>query len=78
MLKENNLNVKKTYSFPDHHDYSQTDFEKIIGDKSSKIVTTEKDFYRMNEKQKKKCDYVKVNLEIDKKDELKKLIKSYL
>ena len=30
LLKENNLNLKKTYSFPDHHFYSQKDFDKII------------------------------------------------
>ena len=30
LLKENNLNLKKTYSFPDHYNYSQRDFEKII------------------------------------------------
>ena len=78
LLKENNLNLKKTYSFPDHHFYSQKDFDKIIGDNATKIVTTEKDYYRMNDKQKENCDYVEVNLEIENKDELQNLIKSYL
>ena len=53
LLKENNLNLKKTYSFPDHHFYSQKDFDKIIRDNGTKIVTTEKDYYRMNDEQKK-------------------------
>ena len=78
LLKENNLNLKKTYSFPDHHFYSQKDFDKIIRDNGTKIVTTEKDYYRMNDKQKENCDYVEVNLEIENKDELENLIKSYL
>jgi len=78
LLKENNLNVKKTYSFPDHHNYSQKDFVKILGDKSTKIVTTEKDYYRMDDRQKENCDYVEVNLEIENKDEFESLIKSYL
>ena len=78
LLRENNLNIKKTYSFPDHHDYSEKDFEKIIKNKSTKIITTEKDYYRMNDDQKRNCDYVEVELEIDNKDKFKELIKSYL
>ena len=27
LLKENNINIIKTYSFPDHHIYSQNDFD---------------------------------------------------
>jgi len=42
LLIENNINVKRTYSFPDHHNFSQKDFDKIIGDNHIKIVTTEK------------------------------------
>ena len=76
LLKENNINVKKTYSFPDHHNYSQNDFEKFIGDKYFKIVTTEKDYFRMNDKQKLNCDYIKVDLEIENKNEFINLIKS--
>jgi tetraacyldisaccharide 4'-kinase len=78
LLTENNLNVINTYSFPDHHNYSSDDFKKIIGDNSTKIVTTEKDYYRMNDDQKRNCDYVEVELEIDNKDKFKELIKSYL
>tara|TARA_B100000029_G_scaffold513058_1_gene611438 strand:+ start:5342 stop:6277 length:936 start_codon:yes stop_codon:yes gene_type:complete len=78
LLKENNLNIKKTYSFPDHHNYSKKDFEKINNDKSTKIITTEKDYYRMNDLQKQSCDYVKIDLEIENKDKFKNIIKSYL
>ncbi len=78
LLKENNLNVKKTYPFPDHHNYSQKDFDKILGDKSTKIVTTEKDYYRMDDKQKENCDFIEVNLEIENKNKLESLVKSYL
>ena len=78
LLKENKINVKKTYSFPDHHNYSQKDFDEIIGDNHIKIVTTEKDYYRMSDKQKQNCVYVEVNLEIENKDKFKKLIEDYL
>ena len=76
ILKKNNISVKRTYSFPDHHNYSQKDFDKIIGDEHIKIVTTEKDYYRMNDKQKLSCNYIEVGLEIENKNEFINLIKS--
>ena len=76
LLKENNINVKKTYSFPDHYNYSENDFSKIIGDKNMKIITTEKDYFRMNDKQKQNCEFVKVDLEIENKSEFVNLIKN--
>ena len=94
LLKENDINLLRAYSFPDHHNYTKKDFDKIIGDtflasvpevmkekpdvESVKIVTTEKDYFRMNEKQKQNCDYIKVDLEIKNKDEFINLIKSKL
>tara|TARA_B100001540_G_C15674479_1_gene581718 strand:- start:84 stop:1019 length:936 start_codon:yes stop_codon:yes gene_type:complete len=78
LLRENNLKIKETYSFPDHHNYSEKDFKKIIKDNSTKIITTEKDYYRMNDDQKRNCDYVEVELEIDNKNKFKEIIKSYL
>jgi tetraacyldisaccharide 4'-kinase len=74
LLIENNLNLKEKYSFPDHHNYSINDFEKILKNKSRTIITTEKDFYRLNKEQKENCYCVEVNLEIDKMEKFKKLI----
>ena len=78
LLTENNIQIRRSLSFPDHHKYSQNDFNKILGDKSTKVVTTEKDFFRMSEEQQKLCDFVKVSLEIQNKEEFKNLIKKYL
>ena len=51
-LKEKNIDLIKTYSYPDHHNYSKKELKNII-DESEKnnavIVTTEKDYSRMNE-----------------------------
>jgi len=41
-----------------------------------KIITTEKDYSRMNNSQKKNCDYVEVYLEIENKNDFINLIKS--
>jgi tetraacyldisaccharide 4'-kinase len=78
LLKENKLNVKKTYSFPDHHDYSSKDFDKIESNTSAIIVTTEKDYYRIRDNQKQNIYCVKVELEIENEDRLKDLINQYL
>ncbi len=78
LLIENNIKINKTYSFPDHHNYSEKDFDKILGDKTRKIVTTEKDYYRMGNEQKQNCEYIEVSLEIENKNEFESLIKSYL
>ena len=78
LLRENNLNLKNTFSFPDHHNYTQKDFDKITKNQSSIIVTTEKDYYRMTDEQKKNCDFVKVNLDIENKNSLASLIKECL
>ncbi len=78
LLKENKINIKKSYSFPDHHNYSEADLDKITSDKSTKIVTTKKDYFRMNNEQKKICDYVEVILEIENRDVLESLINSHL
>ena len=78
LLKDNNLQVKRSLSFPDHHKYSQNDFNEILKDKSNKLVTTEKDYFRMSDEHKKLCDYVEVSLEIQNKEKFKNLIKKYL
>jgi len=78
LLRENNFNLKKTYSFPDHYNYTQKDFDKIIGNNNLKIITTEKDFNRINESQKKNCDYVEVSLEIKNAEKFKNFILSYI
>ena len=77
-LYQNKIKIKNSFSFPDHHKYSQTDFDKIIKDKSPKIVTTKKDYARLNDEQKEICDYVEIDLEIEKRDEFKSLIESHL
>ena len=78
LLKENEIDIQQTFSFPDHYNYSQSDFDKITSDNSTKIVTTKKDYLRLNDKQKEICDYIEINLEIEKRDEFENLIESYL
>jgi len=79
LLKENHINILKTYSFPDHHNFSKKDLNEIIekyNTNNVKIITTEKDYSRMNNIQKQNCDCVEIYLEIENNDEFINLIKS--
>ena len=78
LLKENKIDLIKTYIFPDHHNYSKKDFEIMKKENLNMLVTTEKDFNRMNEEQKKNCSIIEVDLEIENTQKFKELIQSYL
>ena len=80
LLKKNNIEIKKTYSFPDHHNYSNKDYNYLLGLKEQDVllVTTEKDYSRLNDKMKKSFDNVEIELEIENKKEFVNLIKSKL
>ena len=80
LLKKNNINVKETISYPDHYNYSEEDYGFLIKKKEQDVLlaTTEKDYYRLNEKMKESFDYVDVDLEIDNKNEFINLINSKL
>ena len=75
LLKENNIDLKKTFSFPDHHNYSDQDFSRLI-DNDVSVITTEKDYLRIDDKMKKNFYCVEIDLEIENKDEFINLIKS--
>ena len=75
LLRENNINLKKTFSFPDHHNYSDQDYSRLI-ENNTLVITTEKDYLRIDDKMKKNFYCVEVDLEIENKDEFINLIKS--
>ena len=79
LLKDNDIKLKKSISFPDHHEYSENDYNRIISGKDNDIfLTTKKDYFRIQDKMKKKLDYVEVDLEIENKDEFINLINNRL
>ena len=78
LLKENNINLVNTFSYPDHHDYSYTEIDNMVKKFNDCILlTTEKDYYRFSLSSVKefKIEYLKIRLEIEDKDNLIKLIK---
>ena len=81
LLNENNLDVQKKLSFPDHYEFSKLELQKMI-DQSIKnnfeIITTEKDYYRIKKFNFKKINYLKVKLNILEKEKFMKQILNYL
>ena len=79
MLKNNKLKVVSDLEYPDHYQYSKRDFDEIIINAkkfNAHIITTEKDFLRLENFNKNEILYVKSSLEIsDEKSLTNKLLK---
>ena len=71
----------KKIIFPDHHKLTNIDLKKLK-DKAKKesltLVTTEKDFFRLNIAQRKNIKFLKIKLEITNKKKFKKILISKL
>ena len=78
MLKNNNLKIVDDLEYPDHYQYSKKDFYEIINKAKkhdAKIITTEKDYLRLDSFDKTEILFIKSNLEIlDEKNLLQTLI----
>ena len=71
-LKNNRLNVIKEITFPDHYNYSDADLEKLIKieeENKAKLVTTEKDYLRIDPIKRRRFGFVSINVNIKNEDE---------
>ena len=79
MLKNNKLKVVSDLEYPDHYQYSKRDFDEIIINAkkfNAHIITTEKDYLRLENFNRNEILYVKSSLEIsDEKSLTNKLLK---
>ena len=67
LLKEHGLKIKQEISFPDHYNYKKSEVKNLMllaKEKGLKLITTEKDYFRVKQLGFKKIDYVSVNLKI--------------
>jgi tetraacyldisaccharide 4'-kinase len=75
------FNISKKIIYPDHHKLTNITL-KQIKDKAKKekltLLTTEKDYCRLNKIQRKNIKFLKINLEIKDKLKLKKILISKL
>ena len=78
LLKKNNINILNNFSFPDHHNYTDREIKKLINEAKENdaiLLTTEKDFLRIKKEFHDKISVLKIELIIEKKDELMDKIK---
>ena len=72
-IKENNLEIYKKKIFPDHYKFSKSEIKDIIDeakDNNCEIIMTEKDYFKINNYEFKKINYLKIGLKIDNKQKL--------
>jgi tetraacyldisaccharide 4'-kinase len=78
-LMENNINVIKEIIFPDHYHYKKDDIKKIKLDAKkvgANIITTEKDYVKLTEEDKKEIKYLEISLELKRETKLIEFIKN--
>tara|TARA_B100000029_G_C17468345_1_gene921037 strand:+ start:364 stop:1293 length:930 start_codon:yes stop_codon:yes gene_type:complete len=81
LLKENNINLIKEIKFPDHHNYQNNELENLINESKKNnaiLLTTEKDFLRIDENYKLNINFLKIMIEMKNHnqfvDEIKKIV----
>ena len=73
MLKNYDLNIIKDIEFPDHYQYTSNDINKILElsvKMDCKIITTEKDYLRLEKDKINKINFIKSDLKIIDEDKL--------
>ena len=81
LLEKNNLKIIKKISYPDHYNYSLKDLNDLISfslKNNLKLITTEKDFFRIKNYKLLQIEYLSLKLEILKKNGFEKEIIKYL
>ena len=67
MIKEYGLNIHKDIEFPDHYTYSKFDVSRILTEANNsncKIITTEKDYLRLDNNNHSEIKFIKTELQI--------------
>ena len=82
-LKDDNFQVKKTISFPDHHKYTTMDIQNLkreASEKKLKLITTEKDYVKIDQKNRNLINVLLIELGFNHNDEnkFKSLLKETL
>jgi tetraacyldisaccharide 4'-kinase len=70
LLLNNNIKITKTIIYPDHFQYTKKDYNYLLHEAKKNnchLITTEKDYVRINSNYKKKFYYTKINTIFNKK-----------
>ena len=78
LLRENNLLLKEVFYYPDHYNFSKTELDILINKakvNNAILLTTDKDYSRIDDNYKKNIEFLKIELEIENKSSFIELIK---
>mgnify|MGYP006103176749 CR=1 FL=1 len=81
LLKNSNINVIKEIKFPDHYNYSKKQLDDLLNqaqESNTILVTTEKDYFRIEEKYREKINHLKISVEITNKNNFINEIKKFI
>ena len=76
-LSKFKFRIKRKFIYPDHHqilDNEIIEMKKLAKKEGLGIITTEKDYFRLHNKQKKNITFLKTKLKINNLDKLKKIL----
>jgi len=81
LLKDNKIDIEEEIKFPDHYEYSKETLENLINkakENNNILLTTEKDYFRIAENYKQNINFLKIEVEIENRnqfiDQIKKII----
>ena len=77
LLLENNIDIFKKISFPDHYRYNKFEIEKMLKEakkENAELITTEKDYCRIKEMGYDNIKFAKISLKINRKQQFINLI----
>jgi len=77
MLKKYGFNIFKDLEFPDHYNYTAKDLENILNQADNlncKVITTEKDYFRIENMNLDKIKFIKSKLKIIDENKLIKIL----
>ena len=81
ILKDNKINIKKKIIFPDHYNYKKSDIDELKSlakQNNLKLLTTEKDFIKVNNFKNFDVKKTEIDLKINKVNNFVKFLMNYL
>ena len=81
LLKNNHIKVIKEIKYSDHYQYPEKELENLINISklnNTVLITTEKDYFRINSNYKKNINLLRIKIEIENKNEFIEEIKKVI
>ena len=80
-LKKYKFKIKKKVIFPDHYKITPQEIKKLKSNAKNEgltLITTEKDFFRLNKFERKNIKFLKIKLEVNNLKPFKKILNSQI